>query len=165
MAGQDGEAGANEKRQDDDSEANDELFGDNARVAVESSSMPQEEAQEEVTEENDFICEPCGPRFALPDPGQPTQSQIEEHRIDHLPYRSWCAECVSGRATGEPHRKRHEDTRGVSVFNFGYLCITKSRVASRRDMVEGEDVVLKILVAQGQPVSSSVRARSAEQEP
>ena len=35
----------------------------------------------------------------------------------------------------------------MSVFNFDYLYITKSRVVSRRDMVEGEDVVLQILVA------------------
>ena len=32
----------------------------------------------------------------------------DDHCIDHLPYRSWCPECVEGRATGEPHRSSDE---------------------------------------------------------
>ena len=39
------------------------------------------------------------PRRLLPDPGQPTARQREEHRIDHWPYRSWCPPCVAGRGT------------------------------------------------------------------
>ena len=43
----------------------------------------------------------------LPDPGEPTPSQVEDHRAcGHVPYRSWCDECVQGRATGEQHRAR-----------------------------------------------------------
>ena len=46
------------------------------------------------------------PRNALPGPGQPTQPQLEDHRVDHYLYRPWCPECVAGRATGEQHRAR-----------------------------------------------------------
>ena len=44
--------------------------------------------------------QPTGPdKEALPTkviarPGMPTQAEIERHRIDHIPYRSWCPECV-----------------------------------------------------------------------
>ena len=39
---------------------------------------------------------------ALPDPGEPPPSQVEDHRAcGHVPYRSWCDECVQGRATSE----------------------------------------------------------------
>ena len=34
------------------------------------------------------------------DPGKPTEKQIEEHRMTHLPYRSWCRWCVLGRGRG-----------------------------------------------------------------
>ena len=42
----------------------------------------------------------------LPDPGEPTAGQMEDPRAcGHIPYRSWCRECVEGRSTGEQHRK------------------------------------------------------------
>ena len=60
----------------------DELFGKND----EKAQVPAEE----VLGEDPFRCEECGPRRVLPDPGRPTQSELEDHRIDHVPYRSWC---------------------------------------------------------------------------
>ena len=40
------------------------------------------------------------------DPGRPTESQIEEHRMTHIPFRSWCRWCVLGRGRGLQHRAR-----------------------------------------------------------
>ena len=35
----------------------------------------------------------------LPDPGEPTVSQREDHRASgHITFRSWCEDCVAGRA-------------------------------------------------------------------
>ena len=34
-------------------------------------------------------------KAGLPRPVQPTLREIEEHQIAHVPYRSWCAHCVS----------------------------------------------------------------------
>ena len=31
------------------------------------------------------------------DPSAPTRAQWEEHQANHLPFRSWCTECVQGR--------------------------------------------------------------------
>ena len=33
-------------------------------------------------------------RKALPSPYMPTISEIRQHKTNHLPYRSWCDECV-----------------------------------------------------------------------
>ena len=44
------------------------------------------------------------PKRVARDPGAPTQSERDEHCIDHWPYRSWCEDCVRGRATGEQHK-------------------------------------------------------------
>jgi len=60
----------------------------------------------EGAEAEECEAEEAVPRRVLPDPGQPTQSQLEDHRVDHYPYRSWCPECVAGCATCEQHRAR-----------------------------------------------------------
>jgi hypothetical protein len=47
-----------------------------------------DERQPEAEEaEEDFECQECVEPRILPDPGQPTQKQLEDHRVDHLPFR------------------------------------------------------------------------------
>ena len=41
-----------------------------------------------------------------PAPVRPPAAVVEEHRITHYPYRSWCDECREGRGLGE-QRGRH----------------------------------------------------------
>ena len=54
----------------------------------------------------------------LPSPSNPTQSQDGDHRAEgHIPYRSWCSECVRARCTGEQHRRRG-GARDICVFSF-----------------------------------------------
>ena len=36
----------------------------------------------------------------------PTSEEIQEHLRTHLPYRSWCPHCVSGRGVSSQHRRR-----------------------------------------------------------
>ena len=38
-------------------------------------------------------------------PDDPTASEVEQHRIAHIPYRSWCRECVLGRGISAAHAK------------------------------------------------------------
>ena len=85
----------------------------------------------------------------LPDPGEPTAAEVEDHRAcGHLPFRSWCHECVGARGVGEPHRKRPEQ-RIVCVFASDYLFIGKGGVPIRRhDLTEHrEEVDVKSLIA------------------
>ena len=113
----------------------------------EAQNDKAEEAAGDVggAEPEECEAEEAVPRRVLPDPGQPTQSQLEDHRVDHYPYRSWCPECVAGRATGEQHRARRGE-RAMPVFGFDYLFITKS-LKVVRSLSEGDEVLLKVLVA------------------
>jgi hypothetical protein len=44
-------------------------------------------------------------------PDSPTRAQIEEHRARaHLPYRSWCGDCVAGRKKNPPHYRVKDDS-------------------------------------------------------
>ena len=53
-----------------------------------------EESQDELPEADGEVIEAdesedeCAPKRAAPDPGGPTQQQIDDHEIDHMPYRS-----------------------------------------------------------------------------
>ena len=125
--------------------------------AVEVTPTDAEEAQERQEQgavddraedcEEEFKCQECLPRRILPDPGQPTARQLAEHRIDHIPYRSWCPECVAARATGEQHRTA-PGARTITRFSFDYLFITRNKkVLTRQQLAEGDEVELKVLVA------------------
>ena len=37
------------------------------------------------------------------DPQLPSQTEIDEYNMTHLPFRSWCRHCVRGRAESSPH--------------------------------------------------------------
>ena len=51
--------------------------------------------------------EACKPR-GHKSPGQPTLKQLEDHGdAHHIPYRTWCPECVGARATFDYLVTRH----------------------------------------------------------
>ena len=77
---------------------------------------------EEETESQKVITTPCAP----------TPAQIEEHRIDHLPFRSWCRECVEGRGREAPHHPSKGE-RDISTISFDYFGITKQGTFPRKD--------------------------------
>ena len=85
----------------------------------------------------------------LPDPGEPTAAEVEDHRAcGHIPYRSWCSECVEARGVGEPHEKRSEQCT-VCVFASCFLFISKDGTPMRRqDLTENHgEVDVKIFTA------------------
>ena len=57
----------------------------------------------------------------------PTKGELEEHRVNHLPFRSWCRECVAGRAKDWGHRAREElPEDGVPEIHMDY-CFLRNR--------------------------------------
>ena len=43
----------------------------------------------------------------------PSQAEIEEHMLTHVPFRSWCKFCVLGKSVSNPHRKVDKTTETV----------------------------------------------------
>ena len=120
------------------------VYVDEGETADDEESDKPEEKQEESIDG-----EECGPRHVLPDPGQPTEEQLEEHRRDHVPFRSWCPWCVMARAMGEQHRANKKE-RQVPVFSFDYLFLTKRRkVLTKAELLECKDdeAMVKVLAA------------------
>ena len=57
-------------------------------------------------------------------PYEPTKAEIEDHEIAHVPFRSWCEDCVFGKAVEEPHRRvigRDDEQDHTVVIDYGYL--------------------------------------------
>ncbi len=96
-------------------EANEEeLFAKENREKVEE--ITEKEAEEE-----------CEPMRVAPDPGAPSAEDVEQHRAEgHVPYRSWCEWCVSGRGVGEHHKQGPKSK--IPIIAFDYLLVTKNGI-------------------------------------
>ena len=78
-------------------------------------------------------------RKALPSPYMPTISEIRQHKTNHLPYRSWCDECVEAFAREWPHLQHDgAGTRTIPVIHMDYACLTEKGLFRRIDRSEEE---------------------------
>ena len=129
-----GEVGDGDQRSDQGQEA----VADQRR----EDAVEEERADQDVKDEED-----CGTKPVAPDPGMPTQSEIEQHNIDHLPYRNWCDCCVRGKATGDPHRRATTESR-IPIIAFDYMFVTKDKVSMPDEISDDakKDALVKILV-------------------
>ena len=84
---------------------------------------------------------------------EPTEKEVEEHMITHLPYRSWCTHCVKGKAKGHPHRRTKEEGKidEVPVVSMDYMFMGDQQ--SRE-----EETGMPILVMKDRK-SKTIRAR------
>ncbi|MDE0892834.1 MAG: hypothetical protein OSB14_11680, partial [Planctomycetota bacterium] len=79
-------------------------------------------------------------------PPMPTQEEIDLHRVSHLPYRSWCSECVEAFAREWAHKDR-EVARTIPLVSCDYLYVTKNGIFARNELSEDErDAAVRVLV-------------------
>ena len=76
--------------------------------------------------------EEAAPLKHAPDPAQPSEEEVENHRVTHYPFRTWCKLCIMGRGTGSPHRS----STGSSIPRIGmdYFFITEGGMQRRSDL-------------------------------
>ena len=75
------------------------------------------------------------PTRAVRSPPMPSQQEIDEHRVSHLPYRSWCPECVEAFGRERGHSKQSE-SRTIPLVSCDYLYLTKNGVFAREELDE-----------------------------
>ena len=91
------------------------------RPLVEEVGDVENEDFEEIKCQEDESEEARRPEV-LRDPGAPTPKEIEEHNVTHLPFRSWCPHCVSGKAQDRHHRRRENtDEKQIPEIVFDYV--------------------------------------------
>ena len=67
------------------------------RAELNSEEVEEAELKDENSDADDHECGRRVPK-RVADPKMPTQAEIDEHNLTHMPYRSWCIHCVRGRA-------------------------------------------------------------------
>ena len=65
----------------------------------------------------------------VPQPGLPSRQEVQEHELTHIPYRSWCVQCVRGAGRSDAHRKRtrqdeEEREQQMTTWSIDYTFMT-----------------------------------------
>ena len=61
------------------------------------------------------------------------EAEIERHRVDHYPFRSWCKYCICGRGTGQPHTTTSSNST-IPVVGMDYYFVTSEGVRRRDEL-------------------------------
>ena len=72
-------------------------------------------------------------------PTRPSQEEVDEHMITHLPFRSWCPHCIRGKSKGKPHKKPNQGNREIPTVALDYTFMYDTQN-------EGEEKGMPILV-------------------
>ena len=62
---------------------------------------------------------------------RPCEAEVEEHRISHMPFRSWCQECVMGRGLGEQRGRTQGRAHEIPRVGIDYWFITADGLTKR----------------------------------
>ena len=80
------------------------------------------------------------------DPRLPSQKEVEEHYLTHVPYRNWCPHCVRGRGKDLDHRKSTDEDRRVREFSFDY-CFPGDEKGTKITVLVGKERVTGMTMA------------------
>ena len=110
-----------------------------------SELMPVSEEIIDVGEDEVLEAEDVEPLRVLPTPILPSYAEIEKHRIDHWPPRTWCDECCEGFGREKPHFTKPEGGPRKAIVSFDYMFLKKNGEFGAADS-DVEDGGIKILV-------------------
>ena len=108
-------------------------------IGVAEESTGEDLLDESQPVEETFECQECWPNVeevrgmkSAKSPGLPTQAEREAHEETHLPFRSWCPECMAGRCPDQPHKSvvREESETPEVGMDYGFM----SRKTDERSM-------------------------------
>ena len=86
-----------------------ELEGIGAMYRVEEGSNQGEETSEEACDQDEESLQAGeeGEEVKVKRaPNQPSEKELQDHMVTHVPFRPWCPFCVAGKSKANPHRRR-----------------------------------------------------------
>ena len=115
-------------------------MGRGRMIAPLEDSLAEGEVQIDDAQDEDVA-----PARHAASPSQPSQEEVERHRVDHNPFRSWCKQCVEGRGLGSPHTAVAEQSK-VPVVGLDYFFVTAEGLKRRDELAcelseEGEEKI------------------------
>ena len=93
----------------------------------EEETREQEGEPEEATREQAGEPEEARKAKGTRAPTKPSQEEVNEHMLTHLPFRSWCPHCVRGKSKGKPHKRTEEEPRELPTIALDYTFMHESQ--------------------------------------
>ncbi len=88
----------------------------------------------EAQSEEEFAQEEVEPLQSAPSPKLPSAAEVEDHRLTHAQYRSWCKFCVMGRGLGERRGRHVGRPHAIPRVGIDYWYITSDGLKSRKEL-------------------------------
>ncbi len=96
-------------------------------------------------------------------PSSPTQQEIDQHRITHIPYRNWCPHCIRGKAREDAHRKVDRSRDEVPTISIDYAFMSGKRRKDLDDVEADREAGGTILVIHD-AVTKTIFAHAVQQK-
>ena len=108
--------------------------GKDAEVMVGDRMDNGDGADGDMGETLEAAPEEVDPRRHIATPTLPNAIEIARHREDHLPYQSWCDQCVEGRGREFGHHAVNHGAREVPTIAFDYLFVNDRGMFTREEL-------------------------------
>jgi hypothetical protein len=95
-------------------------FSRAGEVARRKTAIRPIESEEKEMEAGESGGEEARKVKKIQDPKLPTAAEVEEHNLNHLPFRSWCHHCVRGRGREMDHTKVKKGEHELDEFHLDY---------------------------------------------
>lgn len=83
----------------------------------------------------------------IADPGKPSDAEVRQHEVAHLPYRNWCWACFQGRGRHRPHRARQNEG-GLQEIHFNFMFLgDRDDPGGTRTCIVARDVGTRMVLA------------------
>ena len=87
--------------------------------------------------DNDQVPNECQPCFDESEEGRkakgitvqelPSQSEIDQHMLTHIPFRSWCRFCVMAKSVATPHRSVDKSNEEIPTVSIHYAFLNEKQ--------------------------------------
>ena len=109
------------------------VCGPEELLAPAEAADDDEEKWIEVKSDDELEAE-VEPLRIAPSPKLPSPADVEEHRLTHNPYRSWCKFCVMGRGLGEKRGAHTGRDHQIPRLGVDYWYITSDGMKRRAEL-------------------------------
>ena len=90
----------------------------------------------------------------LVDPRRPSEEEVREHELHHVPYRNWCGACVRGKGKDLDHRRDAGEERGLSEYSWDY-CFPGDEQGRKVTVLAGRERSTGVVMATAVPEKGS----------
>ena len=89
------------------------------------------------------------------DPRKPSESEVKEHEMTHIPFRSWCKHCVRGQGVEEACRRSDREGGGVPEVHLDFMFMGEEEGGKTLAVLVGRERWKKATMATVAPRKSS----------